>query len=260
MDEIKARIEKSHPENGSVEIFWFEQSHFLFKTERNQLIHIDPFLSRTVRPENHIYPEPLLEPGEATATHVFMTHDHRDHTDPETLKPLSDANTACEFIGSSESCETCKSIGIPDALLTQAVQGRTISFDGFSVDVVFAKDTSDENTTTHLGFVFDFNGISAYVTGDTRTNPEEYASELLGVAGSRPDVMIVPVNDGYNNPGPGGASKLVEMVDPGLIIPCHFGCFKNNTIDPNLFLEALNTPYRERAKIMKRGESIVLSA
>ena len=48
-----------------VDIRWFEQSHFSIHPQatdkKGPTIHIDPFLSRIDQPENHIYPEPLIE-------------------------------------------------------------------------------------------------------------------------------------------------------------------------------------------------------
>lgn len=258
MENITSRIESARVAPGGAVLSWFEQSHFLIKTERNQLIHIDPFLSRTVKPENHIYPEPLADAREVDATHVFLTHDHRDHTDPDTLGPLFEANPKSVFIGPVESCGTCRRAGVRDESLLQVEIGQTLSFDGFTVDVVFAKDTGDENPTPHLGYIFLIGDVTIYMTGDTRTNPDAYAPELKSIAGRKPDVMIVPINEGYNNPGPAGASELVKIVEPKMIIPCHFGCFKNNTIDPLLFVEALSEPYKKRAKIMTRGESITV--
>ena len=241
------------PEPGSVTLFWFEQSHFLLKTPGGRLIHTDPYLSRTVSPENFIHPKPLLEPGGVPASHAFLTHDHRDHTDPDTIGPMAGANPDCRFYGPAESCARLRSLGIPDSHMQSVSAGDTVSLPELSVRVVHAENTEERNATTHLGFIFNFDSLVVYMVGDTRTDPDSYREQLEPVVGLRPDVMIVPINEGYNNPGPFGARRFVELVEPDRVIPCHFGCFRHNTIDPQIFIDALDPALRSRVSIMSRG-------
>ena len=116
-----------------------------------------------------------------------------------------------------------------------------------------ATSTSEKDATTHIGFLFDFGGVTVYFVGDTRKEPWSYAEILEPLRGMKPDVMIVPINEGYNNPGPDGALWLVDLVEPELIVPCHYDCFKHNTIDPALFLEALPEARRGDVRLMTRG-------
>lgn len=241
-----------------VEIRWFEQSHFSFATRSGTTIHVDPFLSRVVKPESHIFAEPLVAPADVTADYVFLTHDHRDHTDPHTLVPIARHNSACLFVGSEESCARCRDEGIEGERLRPVAEGGRFTGSGFSVDVVHAENTSDSDATTHLGFVFSFDGRIVYVTGDTRTEVASYRDKLEAVEGLAPDLLIVPINEKYHNPGPTGARELIELTKPERIVPCHFGCFKNNTIDPNRFVEELPPEYRRRVRILSRGERLEL--
>ncbi|NQU44619.1 MBL fold metallo-hydrolase, partial [bacterium] len=82
MNHLAQDIHDAQVSDETVLLYWLEQSHFVMKIPDGTIIHIDPFLSRLVKPENHIRPLPLLEPDETPADFVFLTHDHRDHTDP----------------------------------------------------------------------------------------------------------------------------------------------------------------------------------
>jgi len=259
VSDFKETLRSISVPKGSVRVFWLEQSHFVVVTPQGARIHIDPFLSREVKPENHIYPMPLLAPADAVATFVLLTHDHRDHTDPHTLLPMAKGNPSCRFYGPREAIERCRGAGMEERRLLAVAEGDSFSVDGVEVSAVHAESTGDKDDTTHLGFIVHIDDIVIYNVGDSRHSPELYADRLGPVRDLRPDIMIVPINEGYNNPGPVGARRLVEMVDPRLVIPCHFGCFKHNTIDPQLFLDALDEPLRRRVRILDRGASLEVS-
>lgn len=259
MNDIAAML-RAHPvAPGSAAIMWLEQSHFVFKTPAGTLIHVDPFLSRTVSPQKHIHPRPFLEPDRAPADAVFLTHDHRDHTDPDTLVPMARTSPACRFLGPRESCERLLALGIEPGRVTAIAEGESMRFDAFCATAVHAENTSEHDATTHLGYVIDLDGLRVYHTGDTRADPDAYADRLRPVRSLAPHVMIVPINEGYNNPGIGGAVRLVELTDPRLVIPCHFDCFVDNTADPAVFTRALPPRWRERVRVLGHGELFAIS-
>jgi L-ascorbate metabolism protein UlaG (beta-lactamase superfamily) len=246
----------------TVAMFWLEQSHFIIKTAGGILVHIDPFLSRKIKPENHIYPEPLMAPETAQADYVFMTHDHRDHCDPYTISPMARANPNCIFVGPPETTVRARTCGVSADKLLVFQEGDEQSFGIFKVKAVFAQDTTDDkdDATTHLGYVFDFAGVTIYNVGDTRNNIGDVIHRYDAVKDLHPEAMLVPINEGYNNPGPTGAAQLVEFVKPHLIVPCHFDCFRDNTIAPSRFIEALPQGRRGDVRIMARGDRLFISS
>ena len=260
MSDVTQALRSAGVPQGALRVLWLEQSHFVFVTAGGVRVHVDPFLSRDVKPENFIHPQPLIAPGEAPADLVLLTHDHRDHTDPYTLAPMAEANPSCLFYGPAEAVDRCRSAGIEESRLLAVAAGDRFTVKGVEVAVVYAENTSDADATTHLGFVLAVDGVVVYNVGDTRKSLEQYAHRLASVVKLNPQVMIVPINDGYNNPGPEGARSLVEMVEPSLVIPCHFGCFTHNTVDPRLFLDALPEEYRRRVRVLGRGASIEVTA
>jgi L-ascorbate metabolism protein UlaG (beta-lactamase superfamily) len=243
---------------GSLSCTWLEQSHVVLKTPAGLLVHVDPFLSRVVKPENHVRPRPFLEPGDADADIVFLTHDHRDHTDPLTLAPMARRSPRCRFVGPRESCERVRSLGVAASRIEEVAEGDAVRFDGGTATAVYAENTSEHDRTTHLGFVFDVGGIRLYHVGDTRRDPDGYLERLGRVRGSAPDVVVVPINEGYNNPGISGAVRLVEIVDPRFIVPCHWDCFVHNTADPAAFERALPPALRPRVRRLPHGEPWVV--
>jgi L-ascorbate 6-phosphate lactonase len=253
MEDVESVLRTHGVAPGCVGILWLEQSHIIFKTPWGLLIHVDPFLSRVVKPEMHVRPEAYLLPDRAPADYVFLTHDHRDHTDVHTLGSMARVSPVCRFFGTPESCGRVLSIGVDPIRIVELVAGETVELTGFTVTAVHSEDTADGDPTTHLGFVFDFGGPRVYHMGDTRKEPERYLGRMKAVRQLQPDVLIVPINSGHNNPGYGGAARLVEYVDPRLIIPCHYGCFTHNTADPRAFVHALPPPRRGAVRILEPG-------
>jgi L-ascorbate 6-phosphate lactonase len=260
MDDLAAVLGSYRVDSGAVVIVWLEQSHFIFKTASGLLVHVDPFLSRTLKPEKHLRARPFLEPDRAPADVVFLTHDHRDHTDPDTLVPMARTSPACRFVGPRESCERLRSLGIDPARVTPIAEGASMSFAGFSATAVYAENTSEHDRTTHLGFVFDFDGIAIYHVGDTRRDPDSYLDRLQRVRDLAPRVLIVPINEGYNNPGITGAARLVQIVRPRYIVPCHYDCFIANTADPEAFERALPPDPGRTVRRLGHGEPWTVTA
>ena len=61
-----------------------------------------------------------------------------------------------------------------------------MSFAGFTATAVYAENTSEHDRTTHLGYVFDFEGITIYHSGDTRKDPDSYLPVSTGPGASLP--------------------------------------------------------------------------
>jgi L-ascorbate 6-phosphate lactonase len=243
MSNFSEKFESASVPAGGVALFWLEQSHFAMKTPSHRSIHVDPFLSRVIKPEQHIYPHPVIEPRDARADFVFLTHDHRDHTDPFTLGPMAETNPNCVFVGPPEAIAHCRKIGIADARLVPMVENAERDFGEFRARASYARDTGygSPHETTHQAYVFDFGGVTIFHTGDTHCDVEAYCDRLEPVRDLAPDAMIVAINTGYGNPGPEGAAELVSIVRPRIVIPCHYDCFVDNTIDPQRFAEAMES-------------------
>ena len=201
MDDLASVLREHRVAAGSVAIVWLEQSHFVFKTASGLLVHVDPFLSRTVKPEKHLRARPFLEPDRAPADFVFLTHDHRDHTDPDTLVPMARASPACRFVGPAESCDRLRSLGMDSGRIAPIAEGASMSFPGFSARAVYAENTSEQDRTTHLGYVFDFDGTTVYHAGDTRADPDSYLDRLQPVRGSGASRLHRPDKRGVQQPG-----------------------------------------------------------
>ena len=68
----------------------------------------------------------------------------------------------------------------------------------------------------------------------------QYRADLIEATGVKDiDILLVPINPAFGNPGAGGAAKMTKLVSPGTVVPCHFWLFKEHGCgDPESFEKA----------------------
>src|ERR1700710_1508085 len=88
---------------GSVGLWWFGQNGYIFKTPEGTLTSIDLYLTDSCACNkeglNLGRKVPILIKPEDLDVDVFAcTHNHQDHTDPETIRNLRNKDTM-QFVG-----------------------------------------------------------------------------------------------------------------------------------------------------------------
>ena len=227
---------------GEVGIWWLGQNGFLFKSPEGTLIGVDLYLtdscaalgakigvntSRTV--------PVMISPRELDVDLFACTHNHQDHTDPETVRNLRNKDTF-RFLGPHPSCDTFAREGVETGRIQPLWPQCETEFRDLKLRGTFAlpTDTSDLN---HMGFLLQFgNGPKIYMTGDT-----DYTDLLHEAAAHKPDLLITCINGGYNNLSFWEAAQLATAVKPKAAIPCHYDMFPNNQCNPYMFEAALKT-------------------
>lgn len=227
------------PKN-SVGIWWLGQNGFIFKSHEGTLVSTDLYLTNScadfyrdvgVNLERRV---PVLIPPEEVEVDVYTcTHNHRDHTDPETIRRLRHKDTA-QFVGPQPSCAVYREQGIEAERIVPAWPDCSIEFRDVTVHGTFALPT-DDTDLNHMGYVFRFgNGPAIYVTGDT-----DYSELLFAAAKHKPDLAISCINGGFNNLSHFEAAQVMSHVKPKAAIPCHYDMFPDNAVDPLQFRASL---------------------
>lgn len=227
---------------GEVGIWWLGQNGFLFKSPEGTLIGVDLYLTDSCAAlgapigVNTSRAVPVLITPEELDVDLFAcTHNHQDHTDPETVRNLRNKDTF-QFLGPHPSCDTFVREGVESARIQPVWPQCEIEFRDLKLRGTFAlpTDTSDLN---HMGFLLQFgNGPKIYMTGDT-----DYTDLLHEAAAHSPDLLITCINGGYNNLSFWEAAHLASVVKPKAAIPCHYDMFPNNQCNPYMFDAALKT-------------------
>ena len=237
-------IRKIQLGRGEVAISWLGQNFFMLKTPDGTLIAIDPYMERS-RNIAYVHPEPPIKPEDLEVDFVFCTHDHRDHTDPVSLPVVARSHDRTVFLGPKESAEHLISLGI-EKKRVKALEARvTYDFVDFQVTPYYSVPPQEAKPnrlgrlyTTHLGYLFRISGVKIYNMGDTfRSAIENAESFLREVAEESPDIAMFPIIGDTPDRKPEDAYRLAKVVKPKIVIPCHYGCFADRTIDPERFVQ-----------------------
>lgn len=238
MSGLMQQIKEFRVEKGSVAMWWLGQNGYIFKSPEGTTVSVDLYLTHsceTLRTDvdlRRVVPI-LIEPKDLTIDIFTCTHNHQDHTDPETIRALRHKDTM-RFVGPIPSCEVYAAEGVESGRIARVWPKEEFEERDFRLIGTFALPT-DDTDLNHMGFIFQFgNGPKFYITGDTDYH------ELLASAGKHePDVMITCINGGFNNLSHWEAAELAGKVKPKVAIPCHYDMFADNRIDPLQFRSAM---------------------
>ena len=215
---------------------WFlGQSGFFIKS-CDRLVVIDPYLSDSVAkvsPElTRLYPAPI-PPTDLKADLFVVTHDHRDHLDPETVGPYTHKETTM-FIAPRLACKKLKSLGIPAGNIVRIDSGEEQTIEGVKIRGIYTIP-NEASVIDTAGYRVEFeNGRSVYHSADTGFSP------LLLECAPTAEVAMVCINGQWGNLNIEEAALLTDKVKPKYVIPHHHDLMKLNSKDPEIFKYQMN--------------------
>jgi len=249
-----------------------------FLLQKNGLaIAIDPYLSDSVdRLEGcprdfwvRNYPPPV-DPRELTGIDlVLCTHEHLDHTDPETLCAISAASPHCRFAGPAVSIAAMRNAGIEAKRLMVLDEGTPLAFNEVVIEPLAAAhesyETDGEGHHKYLSYLIRWNGLTLFHAGDTVVTPqlrERLSHETV-------DVGFLPINGRsterheqgvVGNMNAEEAAIFSSALNFDLVIPTHYDLYPNNGAPLADFARAWESrplDRRPKLKAFLPGEKIV---
>lgn len=222
----------------SVALWWFGQSGYIFKSPEGILASVDLYLTDACALipnglDTHRRVPVFIEPEDLDVDVFACTHNHPDHTDPDTIRRLGHKETAA-FVGPHPSCDVYRREGVEGGRIVPAWPTWETEHGDIRITGTFALPT-DATDLNHMGFVFRFgNGPRVWITGDT-----DYSDLLLAAGTHSPDLVITCINGGFNNLSHWEAADIVGKIKPRAAIPCHYDMFADNSCDPKQFRASL---------------------
>lgn len=204
---------------------WLGQAGLLFETGGLKII-VDPYLSNSVikvNPKNYRR-VPVCEAFLKIVPDVLIcTHNHLDHTDPETL---------AVYLANEESILVLA----PEAAFLEAKKfggnHNYVKFNRHSQftvgDVRFTAVKAEHSDVHPIGVIIEAEGKKYYITGDTLYNTEIFEDIPDDI-----EAVFLPVNGLGNNMNMVDAKRFCERINPRVAVPMHCGLFDN--IDLNDF-------------------------
>lgn len=237
---IKERI--SSLGEGQVGIAYLGQAGFLLSCGGVTAV-IDPYLSYSVDRAVAVpgpdwtrnYAPPYLPAELDFVDYIFLSHDHMDHADPETIALFAECSEA-EFVCGAAIAEKVGSYGAKRVIgMREDILLERGAFSAKLLPAAHEEIHRNKNgDCEECGFLFDFNGIRVYHSGDSLV----YEGLTEAVMGT--DVMLLPVNghgyfrryadDCIGNMDAYDAARLARAAKAKLIIPMHFDLYPGNSV------------------------------
>lgn len=261
-----------------MEIKYLGQAGFQLKNQ-SLCVMIDPYLSNYVVTSgigdaeqfSRAFPTPIDPQTVRGMDAIFVTHDHADHTDPDTLLPILKNNPRCVVIGPQPSLDHLIAEGVDDQQLRLAHAFKQETIEGLRFTALpSAHYGLEQNETTgeytYLGFVIEVDGKVIYHAGDTILY--DGLLESLKKISDHYDICCLPANGRdaereamgmIGNLHPEESLELAQQLKAGMLIPMHNDMFKVNSLDPqrlNLYAEE-HFPLL-KVKWMSPGEILIL--
>ncbi|MBQ4145018.1 MAG: MBL fold metallo-hydrolase [Clostridia bacterium] len=208
-----------------MKVTWLGQAGLLFEINGIKII-VDPYLSDSVEKiephnkrcvpvdESFLKIEPDI---------IILTHNHLDHTDPDTLKYYFGDNTQVLVLASYNAWQTVRKFGGTKNNYVMFNRGTVWTEKEIKFEAVYAEHSDDYA----IGVIIYTEGKSYYITGDTLYNKKIFKDLPRDI-----DYVFLPVNGRGNNMNMEEAKVFCDKIG-AKAIPIHCGLFDN--IDMNDF-------------------------
>lgn len=221
-----------------MKITYLGQAGLLFDLDGIKVM-IDPYLSNSVEkaePKNKRR-QPIDESlFEIKPDILVLTHNHLDHTDPETLDKLFSRHTGICVLASGNAWSTVRKYG-GDNNYVMFNRGTVWTEKEIRFEAVYAEHSDDKA----IGVIITYSGKNYYITGDTLYNKKVTEDIVMPI-----DTVFLPVNGVGNNMNMTDAAVFAEKIKAKTAVPVHFGMFDSlNPADFSFKNKAIPEIYKE---------------
>lgn len=177
-----------------------------------------------------IYFDPYkIENNKHDADIIFITHNHYDHMDTESIEKIKNNNTI--IIAPKSMEKVIKNIEFKDYIFLNP--SDEINIYNFNVKTIASYNI---NKTFHprknnwLGYIVTYNNISYYIAGDTDKTEENEKVKC--------DIAFIPIG-GHFTMDVSEAEELIRIINPKIVIPIHYGSIIGTPEDGQKLISAL---------------------
>ena len=221
-----------------MKITFLGQAGLLFELDGVRVM-VDPYLSNSVEkvePKNYRR-LPIDESYfDIKPDILILTHNHLDHTDPETLERLFSKHGGICILASYNAWQTARKFG-GDNNYIMFNRGTVWTEKGIKFEAVYAEHSDDKA----VGVIISYGGRKYYITGDTLYNKKVIKDINIPI-----DVVFLPINGVGNNMNMTDAAHFAEEIKAKTAVPIHFGMFDSlnagnfgfkNRVRPEIYKE-----------------------
>ena len=245
-----------------LDVWWLGQSGFLL-CHRGHCLLFDPYLSDALTRKYAATDKPhvrmtarVVDPARLDFPEaVTSSHNHTDHLDAETLRPLLGASVRAQLaVPAANRDFVIQRLGAEWApRIVPVAEGGRATLGAWTLEAVPA--AHEERAPEYAGFVAECGPFRVYHSGDTVRFPGQ-AERLRAFA---PDLALLPINGraperrvAGNLNGP-EAAQLAHDIGARWVVPCHYEMFEFNTASPAAFVAAC-AALGQRQRVLRAGE------
>lgn len=202
-----------------MKITWLGQAGLLIETEGTTII-IDPYLSDSVRainPKNYRRVPVDSRFLQLQPDVLICTHNHLDHTDPETLKHYLDRDGGVTVLAPEAAWQEVRKFGHDHNYVRFNRHCRWTHG-----HIRFTAVKAEHSDAHPIGVIVEAEGKVLYITGDTL-----YNAEIFEDLPARIDAVFLPVNGVGNNMNMTDAKAFCQQIGAKVAVPMHCGMFDN---------------------------------
>jgi L-ascorbate metabolism protein UlaG (beta-lactamase superfamily) len=251
---------EAYPVESGLRLWWYGGPSYAIKSAQS-IVYVDPYHSgpRADDPRGFIraIPNYLLPQDITRADLVLSTHDHSDHCDEATLKPIA-AQTEALFAFAPSSAELIASWGGFDLDRVRTMgPGSVLRHGDITLTAFPSKDWDDQGAVT---FVLQGGGKTVFLGGDTMLFEEmseirrRYQIDLavLALARNRRDIIDQPL---YLTPEE--LAQAVVTLGARRVLPIHWDIWEAWREDPHAVAPYLKDKGTELV-ILAQGDSLAI--
>ena len=200
-----------------MKITWLGQAGLLFEADGKKIM-VDPYLSNScgkLNPKsNRRVPvdESFLK---MKPDIIILTHDHLDHTDPETLEHYLCGDECVLVLASYNAWNKARTIGKDNNYVN--FNRNTVWTEG---NITFTAVKADHSDLCAIGVIINYEGKNYYVTGDSLYNKDIFADLPRDI-----EAVFLPVNGVGNNFNMVDARRFAKDCGAKKAVPLHVGLF-----------------------------------
>jgi L-ascorbate 6-phosphate lactonase len=250
---------EAQPVTSGLRLWWFGGPSYALKSP-GAIVYVDPFHSdeRADDPEgfiraipNYFFPQTVTR-----ADLVISTHDHIDHCDPDTLRPIY-AQTAAVFAAAPSSAQMMAEWGFAPERVHAMEPGARLAVGDVTLTAYPSRDWEDEGAVT---FMVQSGGVSVFVGGDTlyfdgleeigRAHRIDLA--VLALGRNRRDIIDAEV---YSDPP--ALARTAKALGARHVLPVHWEIWREWQEDPDAVAPYLSGSGIELI-VLAQGDSLAL--
>ena len=192
--------------------------------------------------ENHIYIDPLgIKEEFCDADYILITHEHYDHFSPEDIKKVACENTVL-IVPEKMKAKALKEINFINKIESIS-PNHNKKINNLYIETIPAYNIIKPfhlKIFGWVGYILEIGGKRIYIAGDTDKTKEAEAVHC--------DIAMVPIGGTYTMNAK-KAAELINIIQPEVAIPTHYGSIVGNKNDGELFKENVKAPVKVELKL-----------